>query len=63
VDALYAMVRRAAPFEALDRSTFDEVVDLVSWGISTGRGRRGAHLHHDAVNGRLGPGAVRGSLR
>ena len=53
VDALYAMVRRAAPFEALDRSTFDEVVDLVSWGISTGRGRRGAHLHHDAVNGRL----------
>ena len=23
------------------------------WGIQTGRGRRGAHLHHDAVNGRL----------
>ena len=29
------------------------MVELVSWGIQTGRGRRGAHLHHDAVNGRL----------
>ena len=29
------------------------MVDLVSWGITTGRGRRGAHLHHDGVNGRL----------
>ena len=26
---------------------------MASWGIETGRGRRGAHLHHDAVNGRL----------
>ena len=32
---------------------FDEVVDLVSDGIETGRGRRGAYLHHDAVNGEL----------
>ncbi len=29
------------------------MVELVSWGIRTGRGRRGAHLHHDGVNGRL----------
>jgi ATP-dependent helicase Lhr and Lhr-like helicase len=43
----------AAPYGALSRETFDEVVELVSWGIQTGRGRRGAHLHHDAVNGRL----------
>ena len=53
VDPLFALIRRAAPFAELDRDTFDEVVDLVSWGIVTGRGRRGAHLHHDAVNGRL----------
>jgi ATP-dependent Lhr-like helicase len=53
VGPLYDLVTRAAPFEGLDRATFDEVVDLVSWGITTGRGRRGAHLHHDAVNGRL----------
>lgn len=53
VDALVDLVRRAAPYAELDRATFDQVVDLVSWGIPTGRGRRGAHLHHDAVNGRL----------
>ncbi len=51
--ALYEQLTAAAPYRALDRATFDEVVDLVSWGITTGRGRRGAHLHHDAVNGRL----------
>ena len=53
VDALYDLVARAGPYADLTRETFDEVVDLVSWGIQTGRGRRGAHLHHDAVNGRL----------
>ena len=53
VDALYGLARRAGPYADLTRETFDEVVDLVSWGIQTGRGRRGAHLHHDAVNGRL----------
>ena len=53
VGPLYELVRRAAPYADLSRKTFDEVVELVSWGIQTGRGRRGAHLHHDAVNGRL----------
>ena len=53
VDGLFALVRRAAPFAGLDREAFDQVVELASWGIQTGRGRRGAHLHHDAVNGRL----------
>jgi ATP-dependent Lhr-like helicase len=53
VDQLFELVRRATPYAGLTRETFDEVVELVSWGIQTGRGRRGAHLHHDAVNGRL----------
>lgn len=53
VDKLFALVCRAAPFADLDRWAFDQVVELASWGIQTGRGRRGAHLHHDAVNGRL----------
>ena len=55
VGPLYDLVRGAAPYAELTRETFDEVVDMVSWGIPTGRGRRGAHLHHDAVNGRLRP--------
>ena len=53
VDGLYRLMTRAAPFAELSRMTFDEAVELASWGIQTGRGRRGAHLHHDAVNGRL----------
>ena len=53
VEYLWNLVRRAAPYAELSRQDFDEVVDLASWGIETGRGRRGAHLHHDAVNGRL----------
>jgi ATP-dependent Lhr-like helicase len=53
VDALFELVRRAAPYASLERHDFDDVVELVSFGIKTGRGRRGAHLHHDAVNGRL----------
>ncbi len=53
VESLWHLVRQAAPYAELSRQDFDDVLDLVSWGIETGRGRRGAHLHHDAVNGRL----------
>ncbi len=52
-DDLYALVRRAAPYHGMTREQFDEVVDLVSNGIATGRGPRGAYVHHDAVNGEL----------
>ncbi len=53
-DDLYQLVRRAAPYAELPRADFDEVVALVSEGILTGRGRRGAYLHRDQVNGELG---------
>ena len=53
VEAMWALTRGAAPYAELSRKDFDDVVALASWGIETGRGRRGAHLHHDAVNGRL----------
>jgi ATP-dependent Lhr-like helicase len=53
VEALWQMTRQAAPYATLARQDFDDVVALASWGVETGRGRRGAHLHHDAVNGRL----------
>jgi len=52
---LFEVVRRAAPYASLDRSSFDEVVELVSTGVVTGRGRRGAHVHRDGVNGILRP--------
>ncbi|WP_338200914.1 DEAD/DEAH box helicase [Candidatus Nephthysia bennettiae] len=52
-DGLFDLVRRAAPFEGLSREDFDDVVEVVSEGITTGRGRRAAYLHRDRVNGRL----------
>ncbi|HEY8946872.1 MAG TPA: hypothetical protein VIM73_21665, partial [Polyangiaceae bacterium] len=52
-DGLFALVRRAAPFARLTREEFDKVVDLVSEGVVTGRGRRAAYVHRDRVNGRL----------
>jgi ATP-dependent helicase Lhr and Lhr-like helicase len=50
---LFDLVRRAAPFEGLSHADFDDVLELVSEGIVTGRGRRAAYLHRDRVNGRL----------
>ena len=52
-DELYGLVVRAWPYRRLTRAEFDEIVDLVSAGIETGRGRRMAYLHRDRVNGRL----------
>ncbi|MGH8918903.1 MAG: hypothetical protein ACRD0H_11345, partial [Actinomycetes bacterium] len=52
---LFELIRRAAPYADLTRAQFDEIVDLVSEGIQTGRGRRGAYLYHDKVNGLLRP--------
>jgi ATP-dependent helicase Lhr and Lhr-like helicase len=52
-DELFRLVTRAGPYRRLSREEFDEVVDLVSAGIETGRGRRMAYLHRDRVNGRL----------
>ncbi len=52
-DELFALVRRAAPYAELAREEFEEVLDLVSEGIQTGRGRRGAYVHRDRVNAEL----------
>ncbi len=54
-DELLKLVRAAAPYASLGRKSYDEVVDLVSEGVVTGRGRRGAHVHRDRVNGVLRP--------
>ncbi|HEX4865229.1 MAG TPA: DEAD/DEAH box helicase [Acidimicrobiales bacterium] len=50
---LYGMLRKAAHYNNLSSDEFDQVLSLVSGGIETGRGRRGAYVHHDAVNGEL----------
>ena len=50
LDALYAMCCRAGPYEQLALQEFEQVVQMLADGYSTRRGRRGAYLHHDAVN-------------
>jgi ATP-dependent Lhr-like helicase len=52
-DDLFALVRRAWPYRALKREDFDAIVAMLADGFNTRRGRRGALLHHDAVNGQL----------
>ncbi len=47
---LYALIRRASPFRTLAREDFAAVVSMLAAGFSTRRGRRGALIHHDAVN-------------
>ena len=52
-DALYRLCTRAYPFRDLTRTQFDEIVRMLSDGYTTRRGRHGALIYHDAVNGRL----------
>ncbi|HXR97178.1 MAG TPA: DEAD/DEAH box helicase [Terriglobales bacterium] len=54
-DALFALVRRAWPYRDLPREEFDALLVLLSDGISSRRGRRGAFLHRDGVHNRLRP--------
>jgi len=49
-DALYESVRRAYPYRNLERKSFDEIVEMLSEGIASQRGRYAAYLHRDRVN-------------
>jgi ATP-dependent Lhr-like helicase len=50
-DDLYKLVRRAYCYAELTREEFDSVIEMLSEGISTKRGRSGAFLHRDRVHG------------
>ncbi len=52
---LYDLFRRAWPYRELAWEEFTEVTRMLADGFSTRRGRRGAHIHRDAVNGMLRP--------
>src|SRR6202035_1747618 len=52
---LFDLMRGAYPYRELRREEFDECVLMLAEGFSTRRGRRGALLHHDAVNQMLRP--------
>ena len=52
-DAMFALARRAYPYRRLKRETFDSILEMLSEGIAAKRGRYGAYVHRDRVNGKL----------
>lgn len=50
---LWELVRSAYPFRDLPRRDFEQVLHMLCEGVAPARGRRGAHLHRDRVNGML----------
>ena len=52
-DAMFALARRAYPYRRLQRETFDSILEMLSEGIAAKRGRYGAYVHRDRVNGKL----------
>jgi ATP-dependent Lhr-like helicase len=53
VETLFATVRTADPYRRLAREDFEAVLALLADGVATSRGRSGAFLHYDRVNGRV----------
>src|SRR5438876_938465 len=52
-DELFELLRRAYPYRNLRRETFNAILEMLSEGIAARRGRYGAYVHRDRVNGRL----------
>jgi ATP-dependent Lhr-like helicase len=52
-DDLFALVRGAYPYRALERRDFDDLLSMLADGIASQRGRFGAYLYRDRVNKRL----------
>jgi len=52
-EEMFALVRRAYPYRNLTRATFDSILEMLAEGIAAKRGRYGAYIHRDRVNGKL----------
>jgi ATP-dependent Lhr-like helicase len=52
-DALFDLARSCYSYHTLARHDFDAVIEMLSDGIATARGRSGAYLHRDQVNHRV----------
>jgi ATP-dependent helicase Lhr and Lhr-like helicase len=52
-DTLYNVLRRAWPYRNLTRAQYDELLSLLHNGIESSRGRYGAYLLRDRVQGHL----------
>ncbi|HEY9786371.1 MAG TPA: DEAD/DEAH box helicase, partial [Candidatus Obscuribacterales bacterium] len=52
-DDLFELARKAYPYRNLTREQFNSIIEVLSEGIAASRGRFGAYLHRDRVNGVL----------
>ncbi|MDE1160462.1 MAG: DEAD/DEAH box helicase [Acidobacteriaceae bacterium] len=52
-DQLFAVIQRAHPYRELSRAAFDELLALLHNGIESSRGRYGAYLLRDRVQGQV----------
>lgn len=52
-EALFALVRRAAPYAQLERQRYADVLHMLTDGYTSRQGVRGSYLHRDTVNGTL----------
>jgi len=52
-DEMFALARRAYPYRNLTRESFESILEMLSEGIAARRGRYGAYIHRDRVNGKL----------
>ncbi len=53
VGELYDLFHNAYSYRDLSREEFDTTVQMLADGYTSRRGRRGTHLHFDAINNRL----------
>ncbi|MFZ0428112.1 MAG: DEAD/DEAH box helicase, partial [Acidobacteriota bacterium] len=52
-EELWKVLRRAAPYEELEKGDFEAVVAMLAEGFTGRRGRRRALLHRDRIHGRI----------
>ena len=49
-DQLFALIRRASPYQALDEQHYQALLAMLAEGYTTRHGARGAYLHRDLVS-------------
>ena len=49
-DALFDLMRKAAPFADITRKDYNEIVGMLAAGVGDGAGRAPRLLHHDRIN-------------
>ena len=54
-DELFRLMRRAAPYAELERSAFDETIEMLATGIGEAGGRSQPLVHRDRINGVVRP--------